>query len=709
MSWPTPQDYNEAIQNPQSSFDDPDLRAGRATLTPLGLPRPITGNFASVYRMRCPGQDWAVRCFWREFDDLQQRYAAISAHLRSAQLPYTVGFQYLPRGIKVHGHWYPILKMEWVEGQLLNEYVEQHRHDPAALRRLAGRWRDMVRTLEGASLAHGDLQHGNVLVKNGDLKLVDYDGMYVPTLAGKGSHELGHQHYQHPLRSGRDFGVEMDRFSAWAIYLSLVSVAADPTLWTTARAGDECLLLRKSDYDSSDSASTLALLEQHADPEVRRLAEQFAKVLRCAPMEVPTLETPPAAALSPSRAAGPVRDSGSFVRTAWRTLVPGVSSPLSLAPAPPVPVVGVPEWVIEHLWAEARTEPERVSGSLLAPRCVGAAALCAMVCLLAAMWVTHVSVVVVTLLSIGLLVMNLVVLVVAFRHDPTVARLNTLLHQQRLELRGLRAERRKLHALEATKGKGAKQLARSIGQADERRAAWLIEEQQALAAATARRDRQLGAIGEELRGLEEEQRVELERALHALQEQHVRDCLRHRTLRAASIPGIGWPAKARLWTVGVWAAADVTSERAVALRALGDEVHLALIGWRVDVEREARHSMPKALPPVIVRPLERRYAQRKDALEARAQKARDENDRYCAEIQRRSRDRSDALEHDIIEARREWAERAGELDTGLAENLAAQEPFLARLADLERDTMPFREVTLARYARLAYLPWMPRA
>ena len=37
-------------------------------------------------------------------------------------------------------------------------------------------------------MAHADLQHGNViLVPKGDqlaLKLIDYDGMYVPALAG---------------------------------------------------------------------------------------------------------------------------------------------------------------------------------------------------------------------------------------------------------------------------------------------------------------------------------------------------------------------------------------------------------------------------------------------------------------------------------------------------------------------------------------------
>ena len=137
MAWPTPQDYNEAIQNPKANFYDPDLRTAKPELTKLGLPRPITGNFASVYRMSDTGRDVAVRCFFREFADMPERYAAISACLNSVKLPYTVGFTYLANGIKVRAGRYPVLKMDWVKGNLLDEYMRANLTDGKTLRKLA--------------------------------------------------------------------------------------------------------------------------------------------------------------------------------------------------------------------------------------------------------------------------------------------------------------------------------------------------------------------------------------------------------------------------------------------------------------------------------------------------------------------------------------------------------------------------------------------
>src|SRR5438270_14045547 len=103
MGWPLSQDYNEALQNPGASFQDPDLCAGEAGTNSLGLPQPRSGNFADVYEMRCPGGRFAVKCFTRAIAGLQERYRAISAELARAKLPFTVDFTYLPQGIRVRG------------------------------------------------------------------------------------------------------------------------------------------------------------------------------------------------------------------------------------------------------------------------------------------------------------------------------------------------------------------------------------------------------------------------------------------------------------------------------------------------------------------------------------------------------------------------------------------------------------------------------
>ena len=285
MAWPTAQDYSEAVQNPRLNFQDAELKTGQVELTPLGLPRPRSGNFATVYRMQCGQHHWAVRCFLRNVTDQQQRYAAISEYLRlkrlgRIQLPYMVDFKFLEDGIKVSGQWYPILKMEWVEGELLDKFIEKHLPNSTTLRHLAERWVTMTQTLESAGIAHGDLQHGNILIVQGELKLIDYDGMFVPTLFGFSSNEVGHYNYQHPSRTGDDFRADIDRFSAWVIYIALISLSIDPSLWQRVGAGDEFILLRKEDFVKPDTSATLALLTQHNDALIQSLVTGFKQLLR---------------------------------------------------------------------------------------------------------------------------------------------------------------------------------------------------------------------------------------------------------------------------------------------------------------------------------------------------------------------------------------------------------------------------------------------
>ncbi len=290
MAWPTPQDYSEAVQHPALNFGNPEIKSGQVEITALGLPRPRSGNFATVFKIKCKERDWAVRCFLRQVTDQRERYAAISKDLAPLKMPYMVGFQYIPEGILVKGKWYPILKMEWAEGELLDKFVHEHLHDSSGLQKLAERWVTMVQALEKAGIAHGDLQHGNILVFNNELKLIDYDGMFVPTLKGSASNELGHANYQHPSRKAKDFRADIDRFSAWVIYLSLVAFSIDPSLWEQANGGDECLLLRKEDFQNPNSSKHLGLLVKHKNTRIKSLALKFQQLCKTPLSQIPPLE-----------------------------------------------------------------------------------------------------------------------------------------------------------------------------------------------------------------------------------------------------------------------------------------------------------------------------------------------------------------------------------------------------------------------------------
>ena len=140
------------------------------------------------------------------------------------------------------------------------------------------------------SIAHSDLQHGNVLVVNGDLRLIDYDGMYVPGLEGMSSHELGHRNYQHPCRTERDFEHYLDNFSTWVIYLSLLALSVEPNLWSQTRRGDEQLLFSREDFEHPESSRSLLILRRVGDPSIRSLTAVFETFTHLEISQIPPLD-----------------------------------------------------------------------------------------------------------------------------------------------------------------------------------------------------------------------------------------------------------------------------------------------------------------------------------------------------------------------------------------------------------------------------------
>jgi hypothetical protein len=288
MTWPSAQDYNEAVQHPENCFSDPDLRGGQPELTALGLPKPCTGSFATVYKLCCPSSDWAVRCFLHNIPDQEERYRHLTAFIQTDDLPETVTFEYQSNGIRLGSRSYPILKMQWVDGRPLLSHVAEQLKETERLTQLADQFFQSMQRMRAAGIAHGDLQHGNIIICGSEIRLVDYDGMYVPKLAGFKSNELGHANYQHPARQMSDFGDYLDNFSAWLIYLSLQMLARAPEL-AKYHAFDDCLIFKRADLRNPDRSPVFAGAGFHADSTVRSCAHAIKQCLELPLREIPAL------------------------------------------------------------------------------------------------------------------------------------------------------------------------------------------------------------------------------------------------------------------------------------------------------------------------------------------------------------------------------------------------------------------------------------
>lgn len=249
--------------------------------------------FASVYHLECEDGDWAVRCFLYNRPELAERYALLHQQLSQLRFPFTVGFQYQEKGIRYQGNWYPILKMPWCQGETLNRWIERNLKDPDSIKQLAEEFKSATLELSRLNIAHGDLQHGNVLIKDGQIRLVDYDGMYTPAVAHLRNHEIGHSNYQHPQRAEHHFGPWLDNFPSWLIYLSMKCIALDPVLWASLRGGEEQLLFNRDDLKNPCQSATFDLLERHHISEIRRSARLLRYLLLLPVEQVPDLSSCP--------------------------------------------------------------------------------------------------------------------------------------------------------------------------------------------------------------------------------------------------------------------------------------------------------------------------------------------------------------------------------------------------------------------------------
>lgn len=289
-TYPAPTDYFKAVQFPAQAFTVEGLRRATFSVDGLGLPTLAMGTSAVVFQATVGESPKALRFFIRNDASTGDRYGTLGEYLNNHDLsPYVSPTTWLDAAIQVNGATWPVLQMEWIDGRTLDQYVDflATGSETSALTTLAGRWRELITRLQQAEFAHGDLQHGNILVdQEGQLRLVDFDGIWIPALADKATPtESGHENYQHPRHKGAiAWGRWLDTFSALVIYLSLVALSKDPGLWQPLY-NSKNLLFRQADFLPPYDTQAWKLLAALDDPEVDHLARRLVEC--CDPAWVP--------------------------------------------------------------------------------------------------------------------------------------------------------------------------------------------------------------------------------------------------------------------------------------------------------------------------------------------------------------------------------------------------------------------------------------
>ena len=280
MQYPLISEYLAAIREAKDNLDT--LSHLVPVLDKYGEPYRSSGAFAVVFKMKDEqtGKCYALKCFTEEQEGRAEAYRQIAEEFEFVDSSYITSVKYLEKELFVDSNCeneeFPVLLMDWIEGETMETYIAANYTDTHAMAMLCYRFCKMAAWLRSQSFAHGDIKPDNIMVRpDGTLTLVDYDGMFVPAMKGQKSPTIGTKDFSHPLRTIDDFDETIDDFALASIALSLKAISLDPSLLKTYGASDR-LLFSAADYiDLSKSNTFTALQGLLADEETRTLLSMF--------------------------------------------------------------------------------------------------------------------------------------------------------------------------------------------------------------------------------------------------------------------------------------------------------------------------------------------------------------------------------------------------------------------------------------------------
>ena len=229
-----------------------------------------TGNSAVVFEVLADdGRHLRLKCYTRPNDNLEAIYG--DRLLREELYVFTGD----------GGVWVDVVADEWIEGVTLGEAVRSAvgADDKARLASFASEFDGMARRMLARDWAHGDLKPDNIIVTpDGQLRLIDFDAVYLPELRHRRSGEVGTAAWQHPSRTPADYNRHLDDYPIALISTLLHSLAVDPSI--LERYADADGMPLNSQRIAAGRCEALAYIERMFAEQGMAVQYRVARLLR---------------------------------------------------------------------------------------------------------------------------------------------------------------------------------------------------------------------------------------------------------------------------------------------------------------------------------------------------------------------------------------------------------------------------------------------
>lgn len=257
------------------------------------------GKSSRIYQMRDKSshKKMALKCYHWNDPALELRYQLLADIKKNNDLSFIVPCKFIPQGTTVQGETNPVLLMDWIEGVPFREFINRAAGVPRILDKLARLILRIDKKMFRAGLAHCCVEPDHIMLgsnasdERGVLILLDYDNIWVPSLAHRNILEISNPDYQHPgrLREGI-YGPLADRFPLLLLYTSLTAIRVMGPKFLKEKAPEHGLLFSKRDLEIPNDSQIFKKLLGQKDPFLRGLILEIQDALSKPMAWIPSLE-----------------------------------------------------------------------------------------------------------------------------------------------------------------------------------------------------------------------------------------------------------------------------------------------------------------------------------------------------------------------------------------------------------------------------------